>query len=360
MNNIYVETESKKYPICFEEGFEGLKELVKETGLTGRKLMIVADSKVSPIYAETVKNILKDSFSEISICEFEAGEKNKNIETLSTFYDFCLDNKLDRKSVIAGLGGGVCGDMAGFCAASFMRGVTFVQIPTTLLAQVDSSVGGKVAIDYRSSKNVVGAFYQPDFVYINIDTLKTLPKREFNAGIGEVIKYGPMADLEFYNYIKENKEKIKNLDKDTMKHVIRKCCEIKADVVSKDEKEGGIREILNYGHTIGHAIETVKDFTLLHGECVAVGMVCAMTISIFRGDLKEADREELINLLKYFELPYFIENINKEDVYNQMFFDKKVKENKIEFVLNKTVGEVYRTMDVTKEEIMKALDFVVK
>ena len=360
MEKIKVVTENKEYLICFENGFDGLKDAVEKAGLTGRKLCIIADTNVAPMYAQQVVDTLLESFSQIDICTFQAGENSKNIHTITDFYDFFMEKKLDRKSVIAGLGGGVCGDMAGFAAATYMRGVTFVQIPTSLLAQVDSSVGGKVGIDYRNGKNVVGAFYQPDFVYININTLKTLPVREFNAGMAEVIKYGPIASPEFYQFIKNNKVQIKALNEETMAKVIGKCCKIKADVVSKDEKEGGLREILNFGHTIGHAIETVKEFKLLHGECVAIGMVAVLKICVERGYIKQVFLDEFIELLRYFDLPVYAEGISAEAVYSQMFFDKKVKYNKISFVLIKKMGETLRTDQVLEEEIMMAIKYVIK
>lgn len=360
MKDIIVITENKEYPICFENEFDGLRNAVEQAGLRGRKLCIISDTNVAPLYAKKVADVLEESFSEINICTFEAGEKSKNIDTIADFYDFFMDKKLDRKSVIAGLGGGVCGDMAGFGAATYMRGVTFIQIPTSLLAQVDSSVGGKVGIDYKNGKNVVGAFYQPDFVYININTLKTLPVREFNAGMAEVIKYGPIASSEFYEFIKNNKAQIKALDEATMATVIGECCKIKADVVSKDEKEGGLREILNFGHTIGHAIESVKEFTLLHGECVAIGMVAVLQICVSRGYLTEEFLAEYIDLLKYFDLPVYVQEISAEAVYRQMFFDKKVKNNKISFVFIKKMGETIRTDEVTEKEIISAINYVVK
>lgn len=360
MENINVTTENKQYPICFERDFYGLKDIVEKTGVKGRKLCIIADTNVAPIYVKKVEEVLGGIFSEVSVCIFEAGEKRKTIDTIIGFYDFFMENRLDRKSIIAGLGGGVCGDMAGFAAATYMRGVSFVQIPTSLLAQVDSSVGGKVGIDFKKGKNVVGAFYQPDFVYININTLKTLPLREFNAGMAEVIKYGPIASFEFYEFIKNNKKKIKALDEAVLAKVISECCKIKADVVSKDEKESGLREILNFGHTIGHAIETVKEFTLLHGECVAVGMVAALKISVDRGYINEGFLAEFIRLIEFFDLPICVDGVSLEAVYKQMFFDKKVKNNKISFVLIKRVGETLRTDEVSENEILSAIDYVIK
>lgn len=360
MENIKVDTGSTAYPIYFTESFEGLAEAAEKCGYKGRKLCIVSDSNVAPIYAKKVSEALKGVFSEIKVCIFKAGEKSKTIDTIKGFYDFLLENKFDRKSVIAGLGGGVAGDMAGFAAATFMRGVDFVQIPTTLLAQVDSSVGGKVGVDYGSYKNVVGAFYQPKFVYINTSTIDTLPKREFSAGMAEVIKYGIIQSEDFYDYLKINKEKIKAYDKECLTHIIRSCCEMKAVVVGEDEHDTGLREILNYGHTIGHAVEGLKEFELIHGECVSIGMAAVMDISEKRGMVSADDVAELKGLLRYFDLPVSVGGLKAEDVYEQLFHDKKVSSGKLKFVLADGIGKTLRTSEVSKEEVMGAVNAVLE
>jgi len=286
------------------------------------------------------------------------GERNKNIDTMSDIYSKLLEGHAERKSTIFALGGGVCGDMAGFAAATYLRGIKFVQLPTSLLAQVDSSVGGKVGIDFNGSKNMIGAFYQPEFVYININTLKTLPEREFKAGMAEVIKYGPISSPKFYDYLWENKEEIKNCSSRILLETVKKCCEIKADVVSQDEKESGLREILNFGHTIGHAVETVMDFKMVHGECVAVGMSAVMEISAKRGYISEQSAEIFRALLRDFGLNLNVSGIDAESIYKQMFKDKKVKNNKISFVLIKQFGETLRTNEVSEEEILDGISFI--
>lgn len=358
MSCIYVETKTNKYPIYFKNGFSDLKAAVEETGLSGRKLCLIADSNTGKLYAEKVKKELEGSFEKIYVYMFEAGEKNKNLSTISDMYSFFIENRVDRKTVVACLGGGVCGDMAGFAAATYLRGIKFIQIPTSLLAQVDSSVGGKVGVDFKGSKNIVGAFYQPEFVYINMETLNTLSEREFNAGMAEVIKYSPIADSKFLDYLEKNKEKIRNKDTECMKYIIKRCCEIKADVVSKDEKESGLREILNFGHTIGHAVETKMDFALLHGECVALGMKAVFEICLKRGTVTQNEYDRFISLLEYFSLPLKTENITAEEVYRQMFLDKKVQKNTIRFVLLEKFGLPFSTTDVSKDEIFDALGVI--
>lgn len=360
MDSIKVYAESKEYPIYFSEGFEGLLQACEETQLSKSKAFIITDSNVGKIYLEEVETQLKKYFAEVESIVFEAGERNKNIYTISELYSGLLEKRAERKSVVFALGGGVCGDMAGFAAATYLRGIKFVQIPTSLLAQVDSSVGGKVGIDFKHSKNMIGAFYQPEYVYVNINTLKTLPEREFRAGIAEVIKYGPIYSPAFYDYVWENKESIKALEPKYLQEIIKKSCEIKADVVSKDEKESGLREILNFGHTIGHAVESVMDFKLLHGECVAVGMSAAMEISSKRGYISKFEAELFRELLKFFGLELTVEGTDVERVYKQMFLDKKVKNNKISFVLIKKFGETLRTDDVSEEEIKEAVNYILR
>lgn len=355
MNCITVKTTQKEYAIAFCKGFETIKELFSATGFLERKLCIITDNTVSKLYQEQLKKQLQELFSEILVYSFEAGEKSKNLESISDFYSFYLENHFDRKTVIAALGGGVCGDMAGFSAATYMRGIPFVQIPTTLLAQVDSSVGGKVGVDFKNSKNMIGAFYQPEFVYINIETLKTLPKREFSAGMAEVIKYGCIVSYEFYQYIIKNKEKIKAMKEEYLQELIKKSCYYKAEIVSKDEKETGIREILNFGHTIGHAVETLKEFQLLHGECVAIGMVAAMNICVKKGFMTTDELTQFIELLKFFDLPVKVNGVSEDSIYAQMFLDKKVKNNKIGFVLLKHMGQAYCTTEITTEEFKMAI-----
>ncbi|MCJ7856782.1 3-dehydroquinate synthase [Lachnospiraceae bacterium NSJ-143] len=358
MKKISVDTNDKKYNIYFSSGFDSIKEAVNECGLVGRKLCIITDSNVGSIYAQKVKNALEGCFESIYLYSFKAGEKSKNLDTISDFYSFFLENHIDRKTVVAGLGGGVCGDMAGFAAATYLRGIKFIQIPTSLLAQVDSSVGGKVGVDFKGSKNIVGAFYQPEFVFVNMETLDTLSEREFAAGMAEVIKYGPIHSYDFFKYIMDNKEAVKQRDKNCMQHIIETCCKIKAEVVAEDEKESGLREILNFGHTIGHAVETIKGFSLLHGECVAMGMKAAFDICFKRGDITLNEYNEFLSLLAYFGLPLKAEEIQPEEVYSQMFLDKKVKSNKLSFVLLKGYGKPYSTSAVSREEIFDAINTI--
>ena len=341
MESIFVTTPNKTYPILFEQSFELLADSIEKQNIAGRKMCIIADENTHRLYAEEVKKQLEKVSESVYCYCFPAGEKYKNLETIYRFYEFFQQNRFDRKTIVVALGGGVCGDMAGFAAATYLRGIPFIQIPTTLLSQVDSSVGGKTGVDFNGAKNSIGAFYQPELVYINTATLKTLPKREFSAGMA-------------------NKQYIGFMEHDVLTKMVRQCCLFKADVVSKDEKESGLREILNFGHTIGHALETIFHFQMLHGECVALGMLAVLKLARKQGNITQDNLEQIQELLRHFDLPLSVSNISKQKVYQQMFLDKKVNQNKIRFVLPKRIGEVYTTSKLSEHDILEAIEFVVK
>ena len=355
-----IKTKTSEYPIIINDSFKGLPEAFERVSLTGRKLCIISDSNVAPIYLDEVKKLLEGRFLKVVSYVFEAGENSKNLDVISDFYDFFAREQLDRRSVLVALGGGVTGDMTGFAAATYMRGIPFVQVPTTLLAQVDSSVGGKTGVDYKGNKNMVGAFYQPWFVYINTSTLNTLPPREFSAGMAEAVKHGYIIDKDYLYYIMVNRQAIKALDPKALSKVVYGSCKCKAYVVSKDEKETGLREILNFGHTFGHAVETICGFRLIHGECVAIGMTAALYFSMQRGRITKRDMKAAQEILTYFDLPVDVKDISTEKVYEQMFYDKKTKDNKINIVTLDKIGSAYTEKDPGEEEIMAALGYIVK
>lgn len=267
MKTLKVEAKSATYDILIEKGI--LKNCAQYIAplVRGKKLMIITDTNVQPLYLETVKSAFDNSDFYISTFVFEAGEQNKNLSTVSAIYDALSKEGFSRQDCIVALGGGVCGDISGFAAATYMRGIDFVQIPTTLLSQVDSSVGGKTGVDTSYGKNLVGAFYQPRLVLIDPNTLNTLTEHYFADGMGEVIKYGCIKSAELFNMLSTV-----NI-KESIEDIILECLTIKRDVVNEDERESGLRMILNFGHTLGHSIEKLSDFTLSHGECVAKGMV---------------------------------------------------------------------------------------
>ena len=276
-------------------------------------------------------------------------------------YTKVIEFGLDRKSAIFALGGGVVGDLAGFIAATYLRGVPFVQIPTSLLAQVDSSVGGKVAVNHKLGKNLIGAFYQPKAVFIDLECMRTLMKREICSGLGEIVKYGVISDFDFFTYLENNFNHILALDNEYMEHVIARSCEIKADVVSKDEKEAGLRRILNFGHTMAHAIEEASNYTgYTHGEAVAVGMIGAMYISVKLGRIGTESLERLESLIDKFAMVSRVKECNMEHMLKTIYRDKKTINGKISWVLPDAIGKVSIVSDVPNDIVKDAFNYIVK
>lgn len=357
LENLRVELGENSYDILFRSDFGDLANSVKTVAKTN-KILVVTDSNVAPLYGDEVTKKLADGGFDVSMHVFDAGEENKGMNAILGICKACIDNGLDRKSMIAALGGGVTGDMAGFAAAIYMRGIDFVQIPTTLLSQSDSSVGGKTGVDFAQSKNILGAFHQPKLVYMNVNTLKTLPEREFVSGMGEVIKHGIIRNSSFFEYVEQNAESIKKLDTDVLMKMARENCAVKADVVSNDEKENGLRAILNFGHTIGHAVESAFDFALTHGACVGLGMCAASYIAVKRGliDSEKLARIEKVLLSYGFAVRADIKD--NDAVYDYMQHDKKKTAGKLKFILPTDIGKVVQVNDVTKDEIYGALDYI--
>lgn len=355
MEALQVNTKLSSYPIYIESSFNQLADAFVCAELTGGKVCIITDSHVSPLYLDEVRECIASVSKETSTCVFEAGEEHKNLDTIQSFYRCFIENRLDRKSVVVALGGGVTGDMAGFAAATYMRGIAYVQIPTTLLSQVDSSVGGKVGVDFLGNKNMVGAFYQPQFVYINTSTLRTLPEKEFSSGMAEAVKHGFILDEGYYRFISEERQRIHKLEDDAIRRLVSGSCAIKASVVSEDEKESGLREILNFGHTFGHAIESLSGFTMLHGQCVSCGMAAALYLSFRRGNVTQSQWEEGLEMLRYFSLPVQVDGFDTEEVYRKMLMDKKNKDNRIHLVLLDRIGKAYREYNASADEIMEGI-----
>ena len=300
--------------------------------------LLVTNITVAPLYAAALRSALKDRFAQVHLVELPDGEEHKNWQTLNLIFDALLQNGCDRKTVLFALGGGVVGDMTGFAAACYMRGVPFVQVPTTLLAQVDSSVGGKTAINHPLGKNMIGAFYQPLLVVCDLSTLDTLPQRELSAGLAEVIKYGPIADMAFLEWLETSMDALLARDKDALAHAVRRSCEIKAWVVGQDEREAGLRAILNFGHTFGHAIEAGMGYgTWLHGEGVGVGMLMAAELSLRLGLVDAGFVDRLRTLVQRAGLPLRAPVLDAEDNAGRylalMRVDKKAEAGEIRFVV---------------------------
>ncbi len=307
-----------------------------------RSICLLSNPTVFNIYGEAVCRSIRDEGFELTEILIPDGEEYKNLDSVKQIYGEMLKTRLDRKAVLVALGGGVIGDIAGFAASTYMRGIDFVQVPTTLLAQVDSSVGGKTGVNHTLGKNMIGTFWQPRLVWVDTETLKTLPKREFLSGLAEVIKYGVIWDAEFFRFLEDNADKVLAHDRETLGHIIRVSCEIKAEVVSKDERESGLRAILNYGHTIGHAIETATGYTrYLHGEAVAIGMYAEARLAKQLGLLDGDEAERIKAAIDSYGLPSALpEGIAFESVLSSMRLDKKAVSGDLKFILPERIGSV--------------------
>lgn len=343
------------YDIIFDSSFDGLASKIEELGFKDRKIAIITDSNVQPLYGDAIKEQLSTVSNNVFIYAIPAGEENKNLKEIEKIYEYLIQNHFDRHDLLIALGGGVVGDMTGFAAATYLRGIAFVQIPTTLLAQCDSSIGGKTGVDFNAYKNMVGAFYMPKLVYMNVNVLKTLDGRQFASGFAEVMKYGLIKDLDFYLWLLDNMVEINDRDIDVLIEMIHRSCEVKKAVVEKDPTEKGDRALLNFGHTIGHAIEKYKNFELLHGECVALGSVAAAYISWKKEYISMEDYYEVRDMFVPFGLPISVEDIDIEEVIKLMKSDKKADSNKIRFILLKKIGKAFITTDVTDDDVRGAL-----
>jgi len=334
---VSVDLGDRSYPIVIGQGlFDGGVDLSRF--VSGPNCLIVSNETVAPLYLDRV--LPNFNGKKIATLELPDGEAHKNLATMQKVLDKLVASRANRDTTVVALGGGVVGDIAGFAAACYMRGVAFIQIPTTLLAQVDSSVGGKTGVNHPEGKNLIGAFHQPQAVMIDIDTLTTLPDRELKAGLAEVIKYGAICDIDFFRWLEENMPALLAKEPAALIYAVRRSCELKAKVVAEDERESGRRAILNFGHTFGHAIEHCLGYgEWLHGEAVAVGMVMAAELS----GLSESDVERLRTLIAAAGLPVSPPAIETDDWLRAMGMDKKVQQGELRFVLLKTLGDSHIT-----------------
>lgn len=328
MERITVNLAERSYPISIGAGlFEDPAYLsqVLSNKNTNQKVVVISNVTVAPLYADKILHQLKQLGCDASLLELPDGEQYKNLDVFNQVMNFLLEGSYARDVVIIALGGGVIGDLVGFASACYQRGVDFIQIPTTLLSQVDSSVGGKTAVNHPLGKNMIGAFYQPKAVIIDTNCLSTLPEREFAAGIAEVIKYGIIYDGAFFDWLEENLDRLYKLDEDALTYAIARCCQIKAEVVAQDEKESGIRALLNLGHTFGHAIEAELGYgNWLHGEAVSSGTVMAAKTSLLRGLISEEQFERIVALLRRAKLPVHTpDSMSFDDFIKHMMRDKK-------------------------------------
>lgn len=315
------------------------------------KVVIVTNPTVSGLHLEYLKN--KINAKEISVCTVPDGEKYKNMNTIEMILEHCFNQRLDRKSILIALGGGVIGDMTGFAASIYQRGIDFIQVPTTLLSQVDASVGGKTGVNNKFGKNLIGAFWQPNAVYIDPSFLKTLPKREFSAGVAEIVKMAVTFNKDFFEWLENNDLN----DDENIKTAIQKSVETKAWVVSQDERERGIRAALNYGHTFGHVIENETNYdTYLHGEAVGIGMIMANELAVEIGYMTADEALRVKSLLEKYDIPTAYEIKDVEDFYEHFFLDKKSLDNKIKFIVPKNIGECEISDAISKCSVIKILE----
>jgi 3-dehydroquinate synthase len=354
MQTLTVELGDRSYPIHIGEGLLDQPELLAPY-IAGRSVAIVSNATVAPLYIERLTRSLA-AYKVLPIV-LPDGEAFKNWETLQTIFDALLTARHDRRTTIIALGGGVVGDMAGFAAACYQRGVDFIQVPTTLLSQVDSSVGGKTGINHPLGKNMVGAFYQPQAVLIDTGTLRTLPPRELSAGLAEVIKYGLICDEPFLTWLEENVDALRDIDAQAVTAAIHRSCAAKALVVNADERESGVRATLNLGHTFGHAIETQMGYGVwLHGEAVAAGTVMALEMSMRLGWISQQDRDRGIRLMQRAGLPVVPPaQMTPEHFIEHMAIDKKVIDGRLRLVLLRRIGEAVVTDDYPKEVLQATL-----
>lgn len=337
MDKLTVDLGERSYPIFIGENLLERSDLFSGV-ITGKKVMIVTNEIVAPLYLQRCREALEAY--QIDQLILPDGEKHKTLASFETILSALLANKHARDTTIIALGGGVIGDMAGFSAACYQRGIDFVQVPTTVLSQVDSSVGGKTAVNHELGKNMIGAFYQPQAVVIDINCLQSLPANEFSAGMAEVIKYGIIYDNSFFTWLEDNVSKIKMLDPEAITHMIKRCCQIKAEVVAQDEKEQGIRALLNLGHTFGHAIEAEQGYgNWLHGEAVAVGMILAAKTALKLKLIDQLQVDKITSLIERFDLPLNPpEDMRYENYAEHMQLDKKVLNGKLRLVLPTAIG----------------------
>lgn len=356
MKTLRVET-AEPYEILIGGGL--LTELPEDLPrvINTRKLALITDETVKELITEDLARILEEAGFETKVFSFPAGEASKRMETVVELARSMVRAGFDRKCVVLGVGGGVVGDMAGFLASIYMRGVPYIQVPTTLLAQVDSSVGGKTGVDLPEGKNLLGTFYQPKRVYIDYGVLASLPWEQFRNGLAEVVKYGCIWDRRLFEFLENRSQLLFLYDPDTLEHIICESCRIKAEVVSQDEREAGLRRVLNFGHTLGHALEAALNYEILHGEAVSVGMVAAARLSEALGVAEEPVAERIEALLERLGLPVrFPKEVSSEKLLRFLASDKKVWHGRLTMVLLKRIGEFAFYEDPPAEKIMEVLE----
>lgn len=355
-----VRTTQHNYDIVYHNSFEHLVDYLLKFQVNNRKVCIVTDTTVANYYLDEVKYLIESVAKQVSVFVFETGEQSKTVATVTSLFSTLMESKFSRTDLIVALGGGVVGDLAGFAAATYLRGIDFIQIPTSLLAQVDSSIGGKTGVDFEAYKNMVGAFYQPILVYMNLSALLSLSTKVYLSAYGEIIKHALIKDETLFYQLGDYIDKIKHRELEYLADIVYRNCEIKRSVVEQDTKEQSIRAILNFGHTIGHAIEKVSNFSLLHGECVAIGSIGAAYISFIRGYINMQTLESIINLTRKIGLPTKAINLDAFEVFQAIKSDKKFRDGLLHFILIDRIGQAVIKTDVREDELLEAIDYVLE
>lgn len=342
----------RSYPIYIDDGIMATIGTDLARRQIAKRFVVIADDLVARLYGSTLLRSLRDAGIAAEILSFPQGEASKNLQVFADLSSRLAQMGIDRKDGLIALGGGVTGDLTGFLAASYLRGVPFIQVPTTLLSQVDSSVGGKTGVDIPEGKNLVGAFYQPKAVYVDTAVLTTLPLQELLGGLAEVIKYGVIRDYDFFVFLERHLDKLLCLDRESIQEMISTCCRIKAEVVAADERESDLRRILNFGHTIGHAVEAASDFTIIHGLAVAIGMVAALRLAVANELCKKQDAGRVAALINAFGLPTEIPtHLDRDRIKKYLLSDKKTVAGSVFYVLPTGIGTVMITNEVSESQV---------
>ncbi len=356
MNKLKIDLAERSYEILIGQDFLCRSSKLLGEVLKPSRIVVVTHPSIRALYGDRlVSSFVQDNFT-TDIIEVPEGERSKSLQQAEKIYDRLMEIKSDRKTLLVALGGGVIGDLTGFIAATYQRGIPFMQVPTTLLSQVDSSVGGKTAVNHPRGKNMIGAFHQPCLVLIDFATLQTLPDNEFRAGLAEIVKHGVIADRKLFQYLEDHVDQILKKDPECLDYIISTSCAIKANVVEQDEREGHYRMILNFGHTFGHAVESLTGYsTFIHGEAVAMGMVKAADLSVLTGRCSDEVVKRICNLLDRFGLPTRLPELEPKAMIDSMQRDKKTSHNKLRFVLVNEIGSVEIVDTVSEENVMQVL-----
>ena len=356
MQRLSIDLGERSYDILIGRGLRKRAGELLKAAFDPSRVVVITHPSINSLYGEEVmENFVAQGWA-TDIIEVPEGESSKNLSQAEKLYDHLLELNCDRKSVLVALGGGVIGDLVGFVAATYQRGIPFIQVPTTLLSQVDSSVGGKTAVNHPKGKNMIGVFYQPRLVVVDLETLRTLPSNEYRAGLAEIVKYGVISDASLFEFLEAHCKEILSLDLECLSHIIETSCAIKAEVVEKDERESRYRMILNFGHTLGHAIESLTDYSsFIHGEAVAIGMVRAAKLSHSMGKCSEEVPKRLEALLKKLGLPVEMPKLESSAVIESLYHDKKTMNHKIKFILVKEIGSIEIVDHMPEAEILKVL-----